>query len=163
MSISKVLQLVLPSHMLKKFRHNLILMLKFGSLSMIIFWIIIDAFAPVREYFFAMFVDKEIFFPLHVFGRVKICPFAPNLFNLGVNQQAGERERDQGTLACSCSIKTLACSKKMPAAHNWETKEGRSPKQSKWHCDKELLGRRQHWRQHIHYQSQTVSFHVPCP
>ena len=59
-----------------------------------------DAFAPGwvnlisdREYFFAMFVDKEIFFPLHVFGRVKICPFAPNLFNLGVNQQAGERVR----------------------------------------------------------------------
>ena len=52
---------------------------------------------------------------------------------------------------------------KMPAAHNWETKEGRSPKQSKWHCDEELLGRRQHWCQHIDYQSQKASFHVPCP
>ena len=67
LSISKVLQLVLPSHMLKKFGHNSI--------------------------FFAMFVDKKVFFPLHVFGRVKICPFAPNVFNLGVNQQAGERVR----------------------------------------------------------------------
>ena len=141
-------------------------MWKFCSLSMILFFyifflIIMDAFAPgwvifdIRQGIFVCNVcrQRNIFSSSCLWQIEDLSDCSQFIQSWCESTSWRKSEIDQGTLACSCSIKTLDCNKKMPAAHNWETKEGRSPKQSKWHCDKELLGRRQHWRQHIHYQS----------
>ena len=92
----------------------------------IFFLIIMDAFAPgwvifdIRQGIFFCNVcrQRNIFSSSCLWQSEDLSICSQFIQSWCESTSWRKSEIDQGTLACSCSIKTLACSKKMPAAHN---------------------------------------------